>query len=87
MCDIPGLISRLHPEDLAQLRDAGKEKPLEPGMVAAIDAAAGGPGEGRGYYVVSGSLYPVNARDYHLREDVAEAVLAAEGRTSVDVPS
>ncbi|WP_442545688.1 hypothetical protein ACSBOX_09000 [Arthrobacter sp. KN11-1C] len=78
------MISRLQAEDLARLRDAGKEKPLEPGMVAAIDAAAGGPGEGRGYYVVSGSLYPVDARDYHLREDVAEAVLAAEG-TSVDV--
>ncbi|MDQ0211945.1 MULTISPECIES: hypothetical protein [Arthrobacter] len=78
------MISRLQSEDLARLREAGKEKPLEPGMVAAIDAAAGGPGEGRGYYVVSGSLYPVDARDYHLREDVAEAVLAAEG-TSVDV--
>ncbi|MCI0141019.1 hypothetical protein KNN17_05435 [Arthrobacter bambusae] len=78
------MISRLQSEDLARLREAGKEKPLEPGMVAAIDAAAGGPGEGRGYYVVSGSLYPVDARDYHLREDVAEAVLASEG-TSVDV--
>ncbi|BAS17890.1 hypothetical protein AHiyo8_61930 [Arthrobacter sp. Hiyo8] len=39
-------------------------------------------GRGRGYYVVSGSLYPVEARDYHLREDVAEALFAAEG-TSV----
>jgi hypothetical protein len=76
MCDIPGLISRLEAEDLAQLRALGKEKPLEPGMIAAIDSAAGGPGEGRGYYVVSGSLYPVEARDYHLREDVAEAVFA-----------
>jgi hypothetical protein len=79
MCDIPGLISRLEAEDLARLRELGKES-LEPGMVAAIDVAAGGPGEGRGYYVVSGSLYPVEARDYHLREDVAEAVFAtAEG--------
>jgi hypothetical protein len=84
MCDIPGLISRLEAEDLARLREAGKEKPLEPGMIAAIDAAAGGPGEGRGYYVVSGSLYPVDAREYHLREDVAEALFAAE-ETSVGV--
>ncbi|MFH5877703.1 hypothetical protein [Arthrobacter sp. NA-172] len=74
MCDIPGLIRRLEAEDLARLRELGNKEPLEPGLIAAIDAAAGGPGEGRGYYVVSGSLYPVEARDYHLREDVAEAV-------------
>lgn len=86
MCDIPGLIIRLDAEDLDRLREAGTEKPLDPGMVAAIDAAAGGPGEGRGYYVVKGSLYPVEAREYHLREDVAEALLAAEG-TSVGAAS
>ncbi|WP_404496910.1 hypothetical protein [Arthrobacter sp. GAS37] len=78
------MISRLEAEDLARLREVGTEKPLDPGMIAAIDTAAGGPGEGRGYYVVNGSLYPVESRDYHLREDVAEAVFAAEG-TSVGV--
>ncbi len=86
MCDIPGLISRLEAEDLARLRELGKEESLEPALLAAIDSAAGGPGEGRGYYVVSGSLYPVEARDYHLRQDVAEAVLAAVG-ISADVTS
>ncbi|UKA61254.1 hypothetical protein [Arthrobacter sp. FW306-04-A] len=84
MCDIPGLISRLEAQDLARLRELGSEQPLEPQLIAAIDSAAGGPGEGRGYYVVSGSLYPVEARDYHLREDVAEAVYKADD-TSVDV--
>lgn len=83
MCDIPGLISRLEAKDLARLRELGTEQPLEPQLVAAIDSAAGGPGEGRGYYVVTGSLYPVEARDYHLREDVAEAVFDAED-SSVD---
>ncbi|UKA57150.1 hypothetical protein [Arthrobacter sp. FW306-2-2C-D06B] len=78
------MISRLEVEDLARLREAGNEKPLEPGMIAAIDAAAGGPGEGRGYYVVSGSVYPVDAREYHLRDDVAEALFAAE-ETSLGV--
>ncbi|GAB3566165.1 hypothetical protein GCM10027405_24650 [Arthrobacter alkaliphilus] len=86
MCDIPGLLVRLEAEDLTRLREAGTENPLEPGMIAAIDAAAGGPGEGRGYYVVKGSLYPVEAREYHLREDVAEALLASEG-TSAGVAS
>lgn len=84
MCDIPGLISRLEAQDLARLRELGSEQPLEPHLIAAIDSAAGGPGEGRGYYVVSGSLYPVEARDYHLREDVAVAVFEADS-TSVDV--
>lgn len=83
MCDIPGLISRLEAKDLARLRELGTEQPLEPHLIAAIDSAAGGPGEGRGYYVVTGSLYPVEGRDYHLREDVAEAVFDAED-TSVD---
>ncbi|MBT8160376.1 MULTISPECIES: hypothetical protein [Arthrobacter] len=77
MCDIPGLISRLEAEELARLRESGRERSLDSDLIDAIDTAAGGPGEGRGYYVVSGSLYPVEARDYHLREDVAEAVLLA----------
>jgi hypothetical protein len=36
--------------------------------------------------VVKGSLYPVEAREYHLREDVAEALFESEG-TSVGVAS
>ncbi|MHC6221145.1 hypothetical protein [Arthrobacter sp. MMS24-S77] len=78
------MISRLEAQDLARLRELGSEQPLGPQLIAAIDSAAGGPGEGRGYYVVSGSLYPVEARDYHLRQDVADAVFAADD-SSVNV--
>ncbi|MBT2522499.1 hypothetical protein [Arthrobacter sp. ISL-28] len=36
------------------------------------------PARGRGYYVVRGSLEPLERRQYHLREDVAAAIFAPE---------
>ena len=56
-------------------------------MLDAIDRAAGGPGEGRGYYIVRGSLEPLERRNYYLREDVADAIFAPstlEGATGAD---
>ncbi len=71
MADIDGLIGALFPEDLALLRDRGPDQHLDQDMLDAIDRAAGGPGEGRGYYVVRGSLGPLERRQYYLRDDVA----------------
>jgi hypothetical protein len=76
MTDIQGLISALLPEDLAVLQDRGPDQRLDRDMVDALDRAAGGPGEGRGYYVVRGSLEPLERRNYFLREDVAAAIFA-----------
>jgi hypothetical protein len=76
MPDIHGMISSLLPEDLALLQDRGPDSPLDQGLIDAIDRAAGGPGEGRGYYVVRGSLQPLEHRSYFLREDVAAALFA-----------
>ncbi|MCA4134779.1 hypothetical protein [Arthrobacter sp. M4] len=77
MCDIPGLLQSLRPEELAQLKQRGGDGVLEAPLVDAIDRAAGGPGEGRGYYVVRGQLYPAETRSYYLRSDVAAAVVEA----------
>ena len=77
MTDIQGLIASLLPEDLAVLRQRGPDQSLDPDMLDTIDRAAGGPGEGRGYYVVRGSLVPQERRRYYLREDVAAAIFAS----------
>lgn len=74
MTDIQGLISSLQPEDLAVLQERGPGQLLDRGMLDAIDRAAGGPGEGRGYYIVRGSLQPLERRQYYLRDDVVAAL-------------
>lgn len=87
MTDIQGLISSLAPDVLATLQERGPDQHLDPGMLDAIDRAAGGPGEGRGYYVVRGSLTPLERRSYFLRDDVAAAIFAPsslEGVTGAD---
>ncbi|WP_427172530.1 hypothetical protein [Arthrobacter sp. 92] len=76
MPDIPGLLNALLPEDLALLQQHGPDHALDSALIDAIDRAAGGPGEGRGYYVVRGSLEPLEHRSYYLRGDVAEALFA-----------
>jgi hypothetical protein len=87
MTDIHGLISSLLPEDLAVLQERGPDQRLDRDMLDAIDRAAGGPGEGRGYYVVHGSLIPEDRRNYYLREDVSNALFAPatlEGANGAD---
>ena len=87
MTDIQGLIGALLPEDLALLQERGPDQLLDPDMLDAIDRAAGGPGEGRGYYVVRGSLRPLERRHYYLRDDVAAAIFAPstlEGANGAD---
>ena len=87
MTNIHGLISSLLPEDLALLQERGPDQRLDRDMLDAIDRAAGGPGEGRGYYIVRGSLIPLERRNYYLREDVAAALFAPstlEGATGAD---
>lgn len=87
MTDIQGLINSLAPEVLAALQERGPDQQLDRGVLDAFDRAAGGPGEGRGYYIVRGSLTPLERRNYFLRDDVAAAIFAPsslEGVTGAD---
>lgn len=87
MTDIHGLISSLLPDELATLQQRGQDQLLDRAMVNALDRAAGGAGEGRGYYIVRGSLEPRERRNYYLREDVAAALFAPvslEGTAGAD---
>ncbi|MEZ2388398.1 hypothetical protein AB6813_02405 [bacterium RCC_150] len=77
MVNIPALIATLHPDELQRLRSGGPTQILDSSLVDAIDRAAGGVGEGRGYYVVHGGLWPVEQREYYLREDVAEHIFGS----------
>lgn len=87
MTNIHGLINSLLPEDLALLQERGPDHRLDRDMLDAIDRAAGGPGEGRGYYIVGGSLIPEDHREYYLRDDVSAAIFAPstlQGATGAD---
>ena len=53
MPDIEGLLGRLTEGELEQLRTLRPDRFLPGSLVSAIDRAAGGPGEGRGYYVAA----------------------------------
>lgn len=80
MTNRPAIIDAFRPEDLAILRQCGPDQVLDRVMVDALDRAAGGPGEGRGYYVVRDRLEPLDhpeRRRYYLRGDVAAAISAA----------
>src|ERR1700712_2645645 len=76
VADIEHLINALAPKGLAVLQERGPDQRLDRGMLDAIDRAAGGPGEGRGYYLVRGSLEPAERRYYTLRDGVAAAIFA-----------
>ncbi|TSE15736.1 hypothetical protein B1A87_007325 [Arthrobacter sp. KBS0703] len=56
------------------LKQRGPDQRLDRALLDAIDRAADGPGEGRGYYIVRGSLEPLEERQYYLRDDVVAAM-------------
>lgn len=77
MVDTPALLQALSPEEKAALQVVGASGELSAELIASIDSAAGGPGEGRGYYVYAEGAGP--DRPFKLRDDVAAAI--AETRT------
>lgn len=56
MVDVHRMIMSLRSDEIERLLSRGPDQILDPQARAAIDRAAGGPGEGRGYYVVRGPL-------------------------------
>lgn len=75
MPDIEGLLGRLTQGELEQLRTLRPDGFLPGSLVSAIDRAAGGPGEGRGYYVLAKPVVRREFIAYVLRPDVARAVV------------
>ncbi|KQO03753.1 hypothetical protein ASF21_05815 [Arthrobacter sp. Leaf234] len=65
----------LAPHEIEELRSIGPAGPLTPRLVHAIDRAAGGPGEGRGYYVYGRRADADRPRPFILRDDVCSELL------------
>jgi hypothetical protein len=76
MPDIEGLLGRLTQGELEQLRTLRPDGFLPGSLTRAIDRAAGGPWEGRGYYVAAKPVVRREFIAYVLRPDVAKAVAA-----------
>lgn len=74
MVDIAGMIKALAPDELEEIRSAGPLGQLSASSVAAIDRAAGGPGEGRGYYVYPESDRAGWTHTFVLRRDVVAEI-------------
>ena len=77
MADIAAVLGRLAPHELEGLREAGPHGHLSRHLVEALDRAAGGPGEGRGYYVPTGSVSATGSPHQILRSDVAAWLFGA----------
>ncbi|MHA7279254.1 hypothetical protein ACX80H_05815 [Arthrobacter sp. MDT2-2] len=70
MADVKGVVRGLAPHEIEELHRIGPAGPLTPRLLHAIDRAAGGPGEGRGYYVYGRHADAGRPRPFVLREDV-----------------
>lgn len=72
MTDVKGVVRGLAPHEIDELHSLGPAGPLTPRLMHAIDRAAGGPGEGRGYYVYGHRADADRPRPFVLREDVCD---------------
>lgn len=70
MADVKSLVRRLAPHEIEEILLLGPSGPLSPRLMHAIDRAAGGPGEGRGYYIYGRAADRERPRPFVLREDV-----------------
>jgi hypothetical protein len=70
MADVKGLMRGLAPHEIEEIQGIGPDGPLTPKLLHAIDRAAGGPGEGRGYYVYGKTVDQDRPRRFVLRADV-----------------
>ena len=70
MADVKGLVRGLAPHEIEEIHSIGPAGPLTPKLLHAIDRAAGGPGEGRGYYVYGTPADTDRPRPFVLRDDV-----------------
>ncbi|KNC19964.1 hypothetical protein AC792_03625 [Arthrobacter sp. RIT-PI-e] len=76
MADVKGVVQRLAPREISELHRIGPDGPLTPKLLHAIDRAAGGPGEGRGYSVYARVIDRDRPRRFVLRTDVCAELFA-----------
>ncbi|VXB90165.1 conserved hypothetical protein [Arthrobacter sp. 9AX] len=77
MANIAEVLGRLTPEEREELHSLGPQGHLPRHLVDALDRAAGGPGNGRGYYVPNGNVSATGGPLLVLRSDVSGWLLNA----------
>lgn len=77
MTDVKRLVRALAPHEIDEIHSIGPAGPLTPKLLHAIDRAAGGPGEGRGYYIYGTSADRDGPRPFVLRGDVCAELFGA----------
>ena len=77
MTDVKSLVRALTPREVDEILQLGPAGPLTPRLLHAIDRAAGGPGEGRGYYVYGTPAHQDRPRPFVLRGDVCAELFGA----------
>ncbi|MCE3245642.1 MAG: hypothetical protein K0S72_1770 [Arthrobacter sp.] len=82
MAGINALLAGLTTEELEEIKALGPRGHLGRHLIEALDRAAGGPGAGRGFYVLDGSVNGNGGQFHILRNDVSERIFqpqAAQG--------
>lgn len=70
MTDVKNLVRALTPREIDEILRLGPAGALTPRLLHAIDRAAGGLGEGRGYYIYGTPTHQDRPRPFVLRADV-----------------
>lgn len=74
MAQIDVVLAGLTTDELEAIRAVGPKGHLGRHLIAAIDRAAGGPGAGRGFYVLDGTVDGNGGQFYILRNDVSDRI-------------
>ncbi|ALE06243.1 hypothetical protein AL755_13550 [Arthrobacter sp. ERGS1:01] len=78
MADIATVLAALRVEELIEIKALGPKGHLGRHLIDALDRAAGGPGAGRGFYILDGTVNHTGGQNYILRNDVSEQIFQAE---------
>ena len=78
MVEINTVLAGLAAEELAEIKALGPKGHLDRTLIDALDRAAGGPGAGRGLYVLDGTVNGNGGQHHILRSDLSERIFQTE---------
>lgn len=78
MAEINAVLAGLTAEELRDIKALGPKGHLDRTLIDALDRAAGGPGAGRGFYVLDGTVNGNGGQFHILRSDLSDRVFQTE---------
>jgi hypothetical protein len=78
MTEINAVLAGLMAEELMEIKELGPKGHLGRHLIEALDRAAGGPGAGRGLYVLDGTVNSNGGQNHILRSDLSEHIFQIE---------